>query len=95
MPQLEIEKLYFDILPLVCRRFVAYILSPLSCGKLRNKTTASPVSALEIVAVRYICRLTQLLSGHTALESRLSFWFCFFVCADRIGISDHGHGSSD
>jgi len=56
----KIAKLYSDILALVCRRFVAYILRLLSCGKLRN-TTALPVSALEIVAACllacYICRL--------------------------------------
>ena len=28
----KIAKLYSDILALVCRRFVAYILSLLSCG---------------------------------------------------------------
>lgn len=82
----KIAKSYFDILPLVCRRFVAYILSLLSCGKLRN-TTASPVSALEIVA-----RCLLYLQAHTAasrtdgsFESRFSFWFSFFVYADRIG----------
>jgi len=72
--------MYSDILALVCRRFVAYILSLLSCRKLRN-TSALPVSALEIVAACLLaCLLAisvgseQLLRGHRPSE-------LFFSCS--------------
>jgi hypothetical protein len=84
----KIAKLYSDILALVCRRFVAYILSLLSCGKLRN-TTALPVSALEIVAA---CLLAisvgseQLQRGHRPSGS-------FFSCSveDRTDDYNRNH----